>query len=86
MTPYQPGDKSKAVCQGCETFVTTTFALRDMPFSDGSGTVPGVLVAVCDLCGGVVAIPAQSSAEVGAASAEGISPMSPDDTPKGGKS
>jgi hypothetical protein len=86
MTPYQPGDNSKAVCQVCETVVTTTFALRDVPFSDGSGTVPGVLVAICDLCGGVVAIPAQSSAEIVAALAEGISPRSSRDVPIGGKS
>lgn len=86
MAPYQLGDRSRAVCQGCEAFVTTTFALRDVPLSDGSGTVPGVLAAVCDLCCEVIAIPAQSSAEIAAALAEDNSPVSSRDVPKGGKS
>lgn len=61
MTPYQPGDKSKAICWSCEALVTTTFALRDVPLSDGSGTAQGVLAAVCDRCSNVVAVTAQST-------------------------
>ena len=67
MSKYQPGDKSKAVCWHCEALVETTFALRDVPFSDGSGTVRGLLSATCDLCGHVVAIPAQSTDKSSAA-------------------
>lgn len=76
MTPIQPGDKSKAVCWSCEALVTTTFALCDVPLSDGSGTVYGVLVAVCDLCGEVVAVPAQSGDQVAKAIGNGTKPES----------
>ena len=60
MTRYEPGDKSRAVCESCESVVSTTFAVRDVSFSDGVGTAKDILVAVCDLCDDVVAIPAQS--------------------------
>lgn len=86
MTSYKPGNKSRAVCQNCETLVTTTFALRDVPFSDGSGTMPGILAAVCDLCGSVVAIPAQSTSEIAAALAEGVSSVFSNDVSNGGRS
>lgn len=55
------GDKSKAVCQDCESLVPTTFMLRDVPFSDGRGTAKKVLAGVCDLCDRVVSIPHQST-------------------------
>lgn len=71
MSIYQPGDKSKAVCWSCEILITTTFALRDVPLVDGSGTARGVLAAVCDLCGNVVAVTSQST--VKAVEATGIS-------------
>ena len=56
MSKYRPGDKSKAVCWHCEALVGTTLALRDVPFSDGSGIVHDALAAVCDICGSVVAV------------------------------
>lgn len=58
---YVPGDKSRAICPHCQKVVATTFAYRDVPFDDGSGTVRGILTAVCDACGAIVAIPAQST-------------------------
>lgn len=58
---YIPGDKSRAICPCCQKVEATTFAYRDVPFDDGSGTVKGVLTAVCDACGAVAAIPAQST-------------------------
>lgn len=61
MKLYRAGDKSKALCGACETAVSTTFAYRDVPFDDGLGTVKDVLAAVCDQCGAVAAIPAQST-------------------------
>jgi hypothetical protein len=60
-TLYVPGDKSRAICPHCRKTEATTFAYRDVPFDDGSGTVKGVLTAVCDKCGAVAAIPAQST-------------------------
>lgn len=85
MTSYQPGDKSTAVCWHCESRVTTTFVLRDVPFSDGSGTVYGVLAAVCDLCGNVVAVPARSTQKVATAMGNRAMPGSMQDVPKSGK-
>lgn len=58
---YTVGDKSKAICDNCNSVVTTTFAVRDVQFSDWSAIVEGILVAVCDHCNDVVAIPAQST-------------------------
>jgi hypothetical protein len=58
---YEEGEKSKAICYSCKQIVSTTFARRDVPFSDGNGEVKDILVSVCDLCDQVVAIPAQST-------------------------
>lgn len=58
---YEAGEKSKAICAHCKTLVTTTFQYRDVPFDDGEGVVKDILVAVCDVCNAVVAIPAQST-------------------------
>ncbi|MGN7715111.1 hypothetical protein [Agrobacterium radiobacter] len=61
MKLYQPGDTSKAICPHCGKLVGTTFAYKDVPFDDGAGMVKDILVAVCDECATVVAIPAQST-------------------------
>ena len=61
------GDTSRAFCAVCNDVVPTTAALRDVPFSDGSGTVSDLLVGVCDHCDAVVSIPAQSIAQIKAA-------------------
>jgi hypothetical protein len=58
---YEEGEKSKAICESCKQIVDTTFASRDVPFSEGKVEVKDILVAVCDLCDRVVAIPAQST-------------------------
>jgi hypothetical protein len=59
MKNYREADKGRAMCEN-DGLVTTTFAFRDVPFRDGSGTVNGILVAVCDKCGEVVAVPPQA--------------------------
>lgn len=61
---WREGETSKAACSGCGKVVTTTFRVRDVPFDDGSGVAEGILASVCDRCGAVVAIPAQSSAAI----------------------
>jgi hypothetical protein len=61
MKRYEEGEKSSAICEMCAALQPTTFRYRDVPFSDGSGTVPNILVAVCDGCGEVVATPPQST-------------------------
>lgn len=58
---YNPGDKSRAICGQCAQLVTTTFVYRNVPFDDGQGEARNILVAACDTCGQVVAIPAQST-------------------------
>jgi hypothetical protein len=60
MAHYEPGDKSRAVCEDCESVVNTTFAIRNVPFNDGVGIAENILVAVCDMCNTTVAIPSQS--------------------------
>ncbi len=64
MTLLTVGDKGKAACDTCKAFVTTTYALRNVPFSDNSGVVANLLVGVCDGCGSVVTLPHQSTPAV----------------------
>lgn len=60
MKLYVESEKGRAICHR-DGLVTTTFQYRDVPFSDGSGIVTDVLVALCDVCGDLVAIPPQST-------------------------
>ena len=55
------GDQSKAICGDCKALRSTTFRYRDVPFSDGTGTVKHILAGVCNECDSVVSIPAQST-------------------------
>ena len=64
MKTVKSGDKSKAICHECECVVETTFMKRDVVLSDNSAIVENVLVAVCDNCDLVVALPQQSSKQV----------------------
>jgi hypothetical protein len=60
MNILKVGDQEKAACEKCAAFVTVTYNLRDVPFSDGSGTVRQVLVGVCKKCDQVCVLPQQS--------------------------
>ena len=64
---FSEGEASRAICDRCACITPTTFARRDVPFSDGSGTVKNILVSVCDKCGRVIGLPAQSIPAVKAA-------------------
>ncbi len=64
MEHYKLGDHSRAICETCNRLVDTTFAVRDVPFNDGVGVATNILVAVCNNCKEVVAIPAQSVAAI----------------------
>ena len=55
------GDTQKAGGYQCEKIQSVTFQLRDVPFSDGSDVVKGLLVGVCDKCESVVSVPSQST-------------------------
>lgn len=72
---YKDGDKSKAICEDCSKLVTTTFGYRDVPFSDGVGMAQNILVACCDECERVVAIPAQSTPQIRAAREKATEPI-----------
>lgn len=58
---FHEGDKSQAICSRCGGLVDTTFIRRDVRFSDGNGLATDILVAVCDVCDDVVAVPSQST-------------------------
>jgi RNase P subunit RPR2 len=60
---YKIGDKSKAICEYCKKLSETTFKMRTVPLSNG-GQVENILVAVCDSCGKIVALPQQSVAQI----------------------
>lgn len=62
--PFHEGDKSKAICSHCGKLVGTTFVRRDVPLSDGNRVAKNILVAVCDVCGEVVATPPESTAAI----------------------
>ena len=56
--------KGNAFCETCQGKVSTTYQRRDVPLSDGSATVPNVLVGVCDTCDSVVTLPHKSVPKV----------------------
>lgn len=58
---YREGDRSEAICHACRRRVSTHFAVCAVRLPESGIEVPDVLAAVCDECGGVAAIPAQSS-------------------------
>ena len=64
MKIFHEGDHGKAFCVDCDDVVRTTYARRDVPFSDGRGQARNILVGVCDQCGTTVAIPAQATAAI----------------------
>ncbi len=57
------GEKGKAICNLCGV-TTITYSLRNVDFSDKSGTVKDILTGVCDNCKEVISIPAQSTAKI----------------------
>lgn len=75
MKRYTVGDISQAVCSGCECIVPTRFGYHDVPFDKGSGSVKSILVAVCDHCSTVVAVPPQSMPAIKATRQVAIKPI-----------
>lgn len=64
MKIYTEGEKSKGICQVCKKLVPTTFKVSSVALSSGKGNVDDILVAKCDHCDHVVAIPQQSSPRI----------------------
>ncbi len=63
MRIVKEGDTRKVLCHSCGPS-QATYLLRDVDFSDKSGTVKNILAAVCDKCGQVVSIPSQSTPKI----------------------
>lgn len=63
MKIVKEGDKKQVICSNCG-LASATYELRDIDFSDQSGTVKNVLASVCESCDQVVSIPKQSTAKV----------------------
>lgn len=59
MMEYSEGSRSSGICPRCKHMVITRMQWRDYP--------PVVLVAICQECGDIVAIPHQSTAAINAA-------------------
>jgi hypothetical protein len=66
MRLYVEGEAGRAVCHR-DGLVATHFQYRDVPFDDGHGSAPDILVGVCDVCGDVLVIPPQSTPPIRAA-------------------
>lgn len=64
MKLYQAGDRSGGVCEHCKAEVFTRMEYRDYAPTGWDVVVPDVLVAVCERCGRVVAVPHQSTPKV----------------------
>jgi hypothetical protein len=60
MRVWKAGDRSKGVCERCGRLVATRFERRTMALERPRTEVPDVLVAVCEACESLVAIPPQS--------------------------
>ncbi len=64
MNIVKVGDTARAACDTCKKFVGVTYRLRDVPLSDGAGTVKDVIAGVCDQCDSVCVLPHQSAPTV----------------------
>lgn len=61
---FQEGERARVICETCKVVADVTFKRRDVPFDDGAGVVPDLLVGVCDTCDETVAIPSSSAEDV----------------------
>ena len=66
MKILREGDTERALCD-IDGWVTVRFQYKDVPFSDGSGVVRGILVGVCEACDEVISFPPQSTPSIAAA-------------------
>lgn len=66
MRCYRAGDKGRALCAS-DGRVSTTYRHRTVVFGDGTGAAARILAGVCDRCGRVVSIPAQSVPSISSA-------------------
>ena len=67
MGPYKEGDSIRGFCKSCRKSVNSTLMYRSYPIENGLGLIENALLAVCNECDTVIAIPAQSESAVRAA-------------------
>lgn len=60
MKLFQSGDQTRVMCEN-DGLADATFAYRDLPLNDEGDVAKDVLVAVCNVCGEIVAVPPQST-------------------------
>lgn len=61
MRILKQGDKGQALCPTCRRRQATTYEYRTVRLRETGVDVDDVLVGVCDVCGEIVSIPAQST-------------------------
>lgn len=61
---YREGEFSEGICAHCKALVATRFQVRTVHLHESGIDVPGVLAAVCEECGEIVALPAQSTPRI----------------------
>lgn len=61
------GDKQKTICYNCSELTQSTFSHRDVSLSGTDIVAKNILVASCDVCGWITALPHQSAKDVKAA-------------------
>ena len=60
MYDYQEGAKSASLCASCNKKVPVTLTKETLSFCEGLEEVDDVLVYICDVCGNMCSIPAES--------------------------
>ena len=60
MLDYREGAKSASLCSACEKKVEVTLKNETLSFCEGKDEVENILVYICDICGNICSIPAQS--------------------------
>lgn len=58
--PYRENQKSKGICETCGCLTTTTMTIMNYVDTCSGKVAQNVLLSICDKCGDVVGIPAQS--------------------------
>ena len=58
------GDKQQTICYNCGELTQSTFSHRDVSLSGTDIVVKNILVASCDVCGWITAMPHQSAKDV----------------------
>jgi len=64
MITIKEGHLSQAICHTCKKMSVVKFVKRDIPLSDNSQIIRGILAGVCQDCDSAIVIPMQSSLSI----------------------